>query len=94
MHHLLFECRQWRQQRKALYQALGRARIPVPTAAEDYPEGRLFGDPRATKALLQLLATTAIGCLPGEAARAAEKAQQDNERGLEALEAAERVGDG
>jgi len=62
-----------------LYRALARAQVQAPTTIEDCPEGRLFGDPKATRALLELLATTAIGCLWGEAARTAERAQADNE---------------
>jgi len=31
-----------------------------PTTAEEYPQGRLLGEPRATRALLQFLASTSI----------------------------------
>jgi hypothetical protein len=37
-----------------------RARIAKPPAAEDYPEGRLLGEPKATKAILQFLTTTRV----------------------------------
>ena len=84
--HLLFECRHWNAQRRTLYRALARARVQAPTATEDCPEGRLFGDPKATGALLEFLATTAIGCPRGEAARTAEKARADDEWGIEALD--------
>ncbi|KAL2008088.1 hypothetical protein VTN00DRAFT_8070 [Thermoascus crustaceus] len=94
IHHLLFECRQWRRQRGTLYQALDRAGVARPTAAEDHPEGRLLGDPKATKALLQFLADTTVGCPPGDLAQAAERARKDDEWGLEALEEAEKIGDG
>ncbi|KAL2005518.1 hypothetical protein VTN00DRAFT_2729 [Thermoascus crustaceus] len=92
--HLLFECRQWRRQRGTLYQALDRAGVARPTAAEDHPEGRLLGDPKATKALLRFLADTTVGCPPGDLALAAERARKDDEWGLEALEEAEKIGDG
>ena len=53
-----------------------------------------LGDPRATKALLQFLADTAVGCFGDENARAVTRARIDNERGLEELEAEERSGEG
>jgi len=77
-----------------LYRALARARVQAPTTVEDCPEGRLFGDPKATGALLELLATTAIGCPRGEAARTAERAQADDEWGIEALDNEEQEGEG
>ena len=86
VHHLLFECRRWNTQRRTLYRALARARVQAPTAAEDYPEGRLFGDLKATGALLEFLANTAIGCPQGEAVRTAERARADDEWGIEALD--------
>jgi hypothetical protein len=92
--HLLFECRQWCSQRRTLYRALARARVQSPTAAEDCPEGRLFGDPKATGPLLEFLATTVVGCPQDEAVQAAERARQDDEWGLESLEEEEREGEG
>ena len=92
--HLLFECRQWRPQRRALYRALARARVQSPTAAEDCPEGRLFGDPKATGPLLEFISTTAIGCRRDETVWAAEMVRQDDEWGLEELEEEEREGEG
>jgi hypothetical protein len=65
--------------------------VALPTAAEDYPEGRLLRDPRATKAILQFLSGTTIGA-PGRKAQALDRAHADGEWGLEALEDA--VGDG
>jgi len=58
-----------------------------------------LGDSRATKALLCFLADTAVGCFGDENARAAARAQVDNERGLEdldteELEVEERRGEG
>lgn len=61
VHHLLFECRQWQRQQETLYQGLTKTGIARPTMAEEYP-GRLLGNPKASQALLQFLADTAIGC--------------------------------
>ena len=68
--------------------------VQAPTAMEDHPEGRLFGDPKATRALLEFLATTAIGSPQGEAAKIAKRAQVDDELGIEALDDEEREGEG
>jgi ribonuclease HI len=94
VHHLFFECREWRHQRAKLYSALERDGIARPSAAEDYPEGRLLGEPKATKAILQFLATTRVALSPGHLQRAVEQARQDDEWGLEALEDADRTGEG
>ncbi|KAL2005121.1 hypothetical protein VTN00DRAFT_2971 [Thermoascus crustaceus] len=91
VYHLLFECREWQKQRRALYRALTRARVALPTTTEGHPEGRLLGDPKATKAILQFLADTTVGCPLGETARAAERIQKDDEWGLAALEEAEQI---
>jgi ribonuclease HI len=93
VHHLLFECREWRKQRRALYKALQEVNVALPTAAEDYPAGRLLGDLRATKAVLQFLGDTTIGAPRGEA-QALDRARAEDEWGLEALEEAERGGEG
>jgi ribonuclease HI len=93
VYHLLFECREWRRQREALYKALKRAKVALPTAAEEYPEGRILGDPRATKAILQFLNDTKVGTPRGED-QALDRARADDEWGLEALEEAERGGEG
>jgi ribonuclease HI len=92
--HLLFECREWRHQRAKLYQALDRAGIARPSAAEDCPEGRLFGEPKATGAMLQFLATTRAALPRGHSQTLAEQAQRDDEWGLEDLEEADRTGEG
>ncbi|EED20340.1 conserved hypothetical protein [Talaromyces stipitatus ATCC 10500] len=54
--HVLFECRGRRTGRRALYRALEKAGVPLPTAAEESPEARLFAEPRATQGLLQFMA--------------------------------------
>ena len=36
-----------------------------PTAAEEYPQGRLLGEPKATRVLLQFLASTSVALPPG-----------------------------
>ncbi|EED11579.1 hypothetical protein TSTA_008750 [Talaromyces stipitatus ATCC 10500] len=51
--HVLFECRGRRAGRRTLYRALKKASVPLPTAAEESPEARLFAEPRATQGLLQ-----------------------------------------
>ena len=94
VHHVLFECRKWRHQRTTLYKTLERAGITKPSAAEDCPEGRLLGEPKATKAILQFLATTRAALSPGHLQRAAERARRDDDWGLEALEEADRTGEG
>jgi hypothetical protein len=69
------------------------AGVALPTVAKDYPEGHLLGDLRATKAILQFLSNTTIGA-PGGEVQALDRARADNEWGLEALEEAERRGEG
>jgi len=64
-----------------------------PTAAEEHPQGRLLGESRATRALLEFLASTSVA-LPRTHLRTAERAQRDDEWGLEALEEAIRTGEG
>jgi hypothetical protein len=93
VHHLLFECREWRRQREGLYKALREAKVALPSRAEDHPEGRLLGDQRASKALLQFLRDTRVGCLPGDAPVTGTTAREDN-WGLDALQEAERDGEG
>ena len=65
-----------------------------PTAAEEHPQGRLLGEPRATKAMLQFLASTSIALPQAHLQRTMEKARRDDEWGLEALEKAIRTGEG
>ena len=94
VHHVLFECRQWQRQRAKLYSALNRIGIARPSAAEECPEGRLLGEPKATRAILQFLATTRAALRPGHYQTLAEQAQRDDEWGLEDLEEADRTGEG
>jgi Reverse transcriptase-like len=89
--HLLFECREWRVQRKTLQGDLIRARVQY-TAAGEVPGGRLFADQKATKALLTFIATTGVGMRCGEEAWEAE-AQRGNEWGIGALEDEEGEGE-
>jgi ribonuclease HI len=93
VYHLLFECREWRRQRGALYRALEKAKVALPTAAEDHPEGRILGDPRATKAILQFLTDTTIGTHRG-ADQALNRANTGDEWGLDTLDEADRDGEG
>jgi hypothetical protein len=53
--HILFECQERHRAQQALYKGLVEARVPLPTAAEDTPEARLFSEPKATTALLQFV---------------------------------------
>jgi hypothetical protein len=70
-----------------------RAKVALPTIAEDHPEGRIFGDPRATKAILQFLTSTTIGTHQG-ADQTPNRANTSDEWGLEALVEGERGGEG
>ncbi|EYE96687.1 uncharacterized protein EURHEDRAFT_410473 [Aspergillus ruber CBS 135680] len=93
-HHLLFECREWRHQRNRLYKDLETDRVMRPTTAEEYPQGRLLGEPEATRALLQFLASTSVALPRAHLQQMAERARRDDEWGLEALEEAVRTGEG
>lgn len=88
VHHLLFNCRQWRSQRDKLYRALEKVGIAKPMLGEDSPEGRILGEPKATGALIQFLATTPAAVSQSQH-QAAEYARRDDEWGLETLEQAE-----
>ena len=92
-HHLLFRCRKWRHQGNKLYRDLKVDGIMRPTAAEEHPQGRLLGGPRATRALLQFLASTSVALPRAHLQRTAEGARRHDEWGLEALEAI-RTGEG
>jgi hypothetical protein len=74
-----------------------KAKVALPTIAEDHPEGRIFGDPRATKAILQFLTDTTIGTCRG-ADQALYRTNTGDEWGLAALEEmgrdSEREGEG
>ena len=61
--------------------------------SKDHPEGRIFGDPRATKAILQFLTDTTIGTRRG-ADQALYRTNTGDEWGLAALEEEERGGEG
>ena len=65
-----------------------------PSAAENHPEGRPLGEPKATKPLLEFLSDTNIALPSRHAWEAAEQVVKDNERGLEALEEAKKTGEG
>ena len=62
-----------------------------PTIAEEYPQRRLLGEPKATRALLQFLANIGVALPQGYLQRAVERAQQDEEWRLEVLEEAIRT---
>jgi hypothetical protein len=72
VHHILFECRGRRRPRRTLYKGLIDAGVPLPTAAEEAPEARLFSEPKATAALLQFVANADLFRDKEQAAREAE----------------------
>lgn len=94
VHHFLFDCRRWQHQRNKLYEYFETERVMIPTTAEECPQGRLLGEPRATRVLLQFLASTNVALPRGHRRQAAERAQKDEEWGLEALEESSRTGEG
>lgn len=49
-----------------------------PTTAE-YPQGRLLGEPKATRAVMQFLASTSIALPQGHLQQAVERAQNIDE---------------
>ena len=54
---------------------------PTPARVTLYPQGRLLGEPKATRALLQFLASTSVGLSQGYLQRAVERARKDEEWG-------------
>src|ERR1700744_1519876 len=87
--HVLFECRGRRKPRRELYRGLAKAGVPLPTAAEEAPEARLFSEPKATAALLQFVAGANLFRAKEQAAREAELGDR---WGWEALRGWESVG--
>ena len=75
-----------------MFKALRKAGVELPSA-EEAAEIRLFGNPKATKAILNFLAETTVAC-PQGTEREAARIQRDNERDLEALIEAEETGEG
>jgi len=47
-----------------------------PTTAEEHPQGRLLGEPRATRALLRFLASTSVVLSQGYLQRAVEELEK------------------
>ncbi|EED15972.1 conserved hypothetical protein [Talaromyces stipitatus ATCC 10500] len=81
--HVLFECRGRRTGRRTLYQALKKAGVPLPTAAEEDPEARLFAEPRATQGLLQFVAEANLF---NDKERTAREAESSDAWGWDTLE--------
>ena len=77
-----------------LYRDLEMDGVVRPTAAEEHSQGRLLVGPKATRALLQFLASTSVALPRAHLQRTAERARRDDEWGLEALEKAIRTGEG
>ena len=67
------------------------AGVPLPTAAEDTPEARLFSEPKATPALLHFLGSVDLF---RDAARTAKEAELRDQWGWEALREWEEEGVG
>ncbi|ODM19892.1 hypothetical protein SI65_04878 [Aspergillus cristatus] len=90
VHHLLLECRERAGPRRTLFQGLREAGAPRPATREIHPEVGLFGDPRATPAILWYLQDTGVGATktPGEAQ---VQARAQDEWGWGALEGAEQM---
>ncbi|ODM15123.1 hypothetical protein SI65_09362 [Aspergillus cristatus] len=90
VHHLLLECRERAGPRRTLFQGLREAGAPRPATREIHPEVRLFGDPRATPAILRYLQDTGVGArkTPREAQ---VQARAQDEWGWGALEGAEQM---
>jgi hypothetical protein len=89
--HILFECRGRLQARRTLYKGLRDAGVPLPTAAEDSPEARLFSEPKATAALLEFVGSADLF---RDKEQAAKEAERGDLWGWEALEEWEDTGDG
>ncbi|PGH00383.1 hypothetical protein AJ79_08235, partial [Helicocarpus griseus UAMH5409] len=70
--HLLFNCRQWRRQREALYKALDEVKVSRPAPTEEALEACLFADSKITKVLLKFIG----------AVRASQSEQQMAEEAL------------
>uniref|UniRef100_A0A093X9F1 Ribonuclease H n=1 Tax=Talaromyces marneffei PM1 TaxID=1077442 RepID=A0A093X9F1_TALMA len=70
--HIILECRGRRGPRRILYKGLADAGVPLPIAAEDAPEARLFSEPKATTALLQFVASANLFRDKEQATREAE----------------------
>ena len=56
-----------------------------PIAAEDHPEGRLLGEPKATKPLLEFISITDVALPTRHNQHTTEQAAKDDEWGLDAV---------
>ncbi|EED23617.1 conserved hypothetical protein [Talaromyces stipitatus ATCC 10500] len=81
--HVLFGCRGRRTGRRALYRALEKAGVPLPTAAEESPEARLFAEPIVTQGLLQFMAEANLF---NDNERTAREAESSDAWGWDTLE--------
>jgi hypothetical protein len=80
--HILFECRRRSKPRKVFYRELINTGVPLPAAAEDALEARLFSEPRATPALLHFLGGVDLF---RDTAHTAKEAELGDQWGWEAL---------
>jgi hypothetical protein len=67
VNHLLFECRNWRKERKRMYETFSRNKVLTPRPLEEAPDIRIFGMKEASKGLLQFLREIQVGLAGNEA---------------------------
>jgi ribonuclease HI len=92
--HLLFECRRWSTQRRALYSDLRRLGITTPRMSEERPKNRLFNTPKAIIPILDFLNATSIGQRPREREEEEESWERLDRWDLDRLDSEEReIGD-
>src|SRR5271154_29236 len=87
--HLLFECRQWRKERRTLYSDLRRLGVYTPRKSEKSPRDRLFNTSKATRPILDYIKATEIGYRPGEREEEVEEWRRLDRWDLDRLEGEE-----
>jgi len=86
---LLFECRQWRKERRTLYSDLRRLGVYTPRKSEKSPRDRLFNTSKATRPILDYIKATEIGYRPGEREEEVEEWRRLDRWDLDRLEGEE-----
>jgi len=74
--------RNWRKERKRMYETFSRSKVLTPTL----PKTRIFGMKEASKGLLQFFGETQVGLARNEASAQAERERRDSEWGIEDLD--------
>ena len=92
IHHLLFDCTRWRDQRKEFLASLAKKGIARPLSTEDKAKTRLFNDKNASKAILAYLEATEIGLRPNWKELDLENRKRADNWGIGLLEDEEGVG--